>query len=179
MKDLEKNKIFASIIISILVVTLSSNIVDILYKPLKVVDVMFKQYSNVDEETKNVVSNVEEKLNIVSLLANASAKEGEKIFAKCTSCHNISKGSPNKIGPTLWNIVKKEKASVKGFTYSKAMMAQGGIWDYEDLFHYLHKPQSYVKGTRMSFVGIKDYKQIADLILYLRTYSDSIVELPK
>ncbi|UAT42680.1 cytochrome c family protein [Anaplasmataceae bacterium AB001_6] len=179
MKDLEKNKIIASIVLTFLIVSVSVNLIDLLYKPIKVVDSMFQNDGDISvpEGTSGAVTQ-EQKLDIVTLLTNASAEAGKKVFAKCVSCHNIAKGSPNKVGPSLWNVVGNDKATVSSFPYSKAMLAKGGVWDYDALFVYLNKPQAYVKGTRMAFVGIKNYEQIADLILYMRDYSDKPYPLP-
>ena len=102
----------------------------------------------------------------------------EKIFKKCGSCHNYEKGSANKVGPNLWNIINKPKATVKGFVYSKELAEFGGKWGYEELAEFLYKPKEYIKGTKMNFSGLKKVQDRADLVLFLREQADNPVSLP-
>jgi len=115
---------------------------------------------------------------IVPLLANASAENGEKIAKKCASCHTFEKGGPNKIGPNLWNVVGAKTAHIDGFNYSGAMQGMEKEWDYEALGEFLYSPKNYVKGTKMTFVGLKKDQDRADVIAYLRTLSDNPKPLP-
>ena len=59
------------------------------------------------------------------------------------------------------------------------MQAVGGTWSYEDINHMIYKPLSYVKGTKMAFVGMPKEQDRADLIAYLRTMNDNPPPLPK
>ncbi len=113
------------------------------------------------------------------LLAQADAKRGEKVSRKCVSCHTFNKDGKNRIGPNLWNIVNRKTASHQGFAYSSAMKKHGGAWGYKKLFAYLEKPRSVVRGTSMSFAGIRKERQRADLLAYLRSLSDDPAPLPK
>jgi cytochrome c len=115
---------------------------------------------------------------IAPLLANASVEHGEKVAKKCASCHTFEKGGPNKIGPNLWNVVGGTKAHMEGFSYSGAMQGAEGNWDYESLNHFLYKPRDYIKGTKMTFVGLKKDQDRADVIAYLRSLSDNPKPLP-
>ena len=104
------------------------------------------------------------------LLAAADPKKGEADFNKrCSTCHTTAKGGPNKTGPDLWNIVGRARASHEGFTYSSAMQAKGGNWDYETINEFITKPQGFVKGTKMAFAGLPNAKERADIIAFLRT----------
>ena len=94
---------------------------------------------------------------------------GEKSFAKCTACHKVEKGAPNGIGPNLHGIVGKAVASVEGFAYSPAMAAKGGNWDEAALDAYIENPRKVVPGTKMSFAGLKDPQDRADIIAYLQS----------
>lgn len=69
-------------------------------------------------------------------------------------------------------------AHAADYAYSQAMKSHGGKWDYEALNAYLHKPREYIKGTKMSFVGLSNDQERADLIAYLRTLADTPVSLP-
>ena len=115
---------------------------------------------------------------ISSLLMNASLENGEKLFKKCGTCHNYAKGSANKVGPNLWNIINRPMASIDGYAYSKALVNIGEEWTYENLAEFLYKPKKYVKGTKMNFAGLKKVEDRANLVLFLRNQSDNPVPLP-
>lgn len=100
----------------------------------------------------------------------ADAKKGEKVFRKCKACHKVEDGK-NAVGPHLFGIVGREMAVVDGFKYSKAMaeFGAGKAWTAEELDAFLTKPKAYIKGTKMSFGGLKKEDQRADVIAYLET----------
>jgi cytochrome c len=88
------------------------------------------------------------------------------------SCHTINKDGPTKVGPNLWNIVGAPKISSPNFAYSSAMQKAGGIWDIPSLFQFLHKPQTFIPGTKMSFIGLNNPQDIANVIAYLKLNSN-------
>lgn len=94
------------------------------------------------------------------------AAAGEKVFIKCKTCHVLEEGQ-NRVGPHLYGVVGREAGSVEGFNYSTANSESGITWTKDVLFDYLEAPQTYLKGTRMAFPGIKDAQERADLIAYL------------
>ncbi len=105
-------------------------------------------------------------------LAEGDPAKGEKIYKKCKACHQVGDGAKSKVGPMLNGIVGNEIASVDGFKYSKAFVAkkeEGLVWTEEVLDAYLTKPKKYIKGTKMSFAGLKKEQQREDLIAYLIT----------
>lgn len=106
---------------------------------------------------------------VATASASASAEAGAAIFKKCQACHSAEKGGPNKVGPDLWGVVGRPKASHEGFNYSKAMQAKGGDWTLPDLAAFIHSPKEFVPGTKMLFPGIKDNADLADLLAYLNT----------
>lgn len=124
-----------------------------------------------------------EETPIAVLLASADAGRGESVFKKCASCHDATKGGPNKVGPNLWGVVERPIASHEGFSYSSAMQdfSQGGsvAWTFENLNHFLIAPKKLISGTAMGFGGLKKDSERADLIAYLRSLSDSPVALPE
>jgi cytochrome c len=116
------------------------------------------------------------------LLAGADAAAGATVFKKCQSCHSIEKGGPNKVGPDLWGVVERPIATHEGFSYSAGMkdFSKGGEekWTFDHLNHFLSGPKAYVKGTAMGFAGLKNDKERANLLAYLREQSDSPAPLP-
>lgn len=117
---------------------------------------------------------------ISPMLAKADPKAGEAAFVKrCGTCHVAVKGGANKTGPDLWNIVGRARAAHAGFTYSSALQAKAGNWDYESINEFIFKPQAFAKGTKMAFAGLGNAKERADIIAYLRGQNDSPPPLPQ
>jgi cytochrome c len=116
---------------------------------------------------------------IETLLASASVDKGQATAKQCQACHTFEKGGPNRVGPNLWGIVDRPRASEAGFNYSAAMKAKAGKWTYDELNKFLASPRGYIQGTNMSFAGLARDTQRADVIGYLRTLADSPVPLPK
>ncbi|USG60625.1 cytochrome c family protein [Sneathiella marina] len=109
-------------------------------------------------------------LSSATAFAEGDAKKGAKVYKKCKACHTIENGGKNKVGPNLFGVVGRKSAQVEGFKYSKAMKAADLTWDDSNLDQYLTKPRAFVKGTKMSFAGIKKESQRQDLIAYLKTF---------
>ncbi len=98
---------------------------------------------------------------------------GEKVFKKCKACHKVGDGAKNATGPMLNGIVGKAAGAVDGFKYSKPMQAaaEGGlVWSHEALAEFLANPKGYMKGTKMSFAGLKKAEEIDAVIAYLGTF---------
>ena len=113
-------------------------------------------------------------------LAKASVNKGQATAKQCQACHTFEKGGPNRVGPNLWNVVGNERGKGRnGFNFSSAMKAKGGEWTYDELDKFLANPRGYINGTAMTFAGIKNDQQRADVIAYLHTLSDNPVPLPK
>jgi len=106
---------------------------------------------------------------VAEAAATASPEAGAKVFGKCHSCHSAEKDKPSPVGPNLWGVVGRPKGSLPGFNYSDAMKAKGGDWTLADLAGFVHKPKEYVPGTKMSFPGVADPSDLADLLAYLGT----------
>lgn len=109
---------------------------------------------------------------------NAGAQEGDAtagavVFKKCATCHIVDSDT-NKVGPSLNGVLGRKAGTHPDFAYSASMKAAGDgglVWDEATLRDYLRNPRVKVKGTKMAFVGLKDDKEITDLIAYLKQYS--------
>lgn len=99
---------------------------------------------------------------------------GEKVFKKCAACHQVGEGAENKTGPHLNGVIGRTLGSMEGFNYSKTMAemgASGTVWTEETMAEFLSKPRDYVKGTKMSFAGLKKEDELAAINEYLKSFS--------
>lgn len=116
-----------------------------------------------------------------TVLATADLAAGEAVFKKCTSCHNNAQGGAHATGPNLWAIVGRPVASAAGFAYSDAMKAhatEAPAWSYDALNTFFVAPAKAVKGTKMSFAGIKKTEDRVNLIAYLRSQGSGAYAIP-
>ena len=118
---------------------------------------------------------------IAPLLANASVDAGKEQSKKCMACHTFENGGPNRIGPNLYNVLGEPIAEGRnGFQFSPALTAhKGQKWDVEELNQWLDDPQSFAKGTKMTFAGLKKAQDRANVVAYLNSLSDSPKPLGK
>ena len=182
MSGFEINKILASIIVAIIIFVIiglvGNLVVKINYDEPQITAYKIDIPETSADSSTQTSTNDKMVESISLLLAGASLEQGEKIFKKCGACHSYKKDGKSKIGPNLWDLINRQKASVSGFAYSKALSDYGGKWTFEALNEFLYKPKEYISGTKMNFTGLKDVEDRADLILWLRQYSDSPVPLP-
>ena len=116
---------------------------------------------------------------IDALLASADVAKGEQSFKKCQSCHTINSGGANGIGPNLFGIAGDKVAEGRGgFAFSDDLKKHGGTWDAATLDAWLKSPKAFAAGTKMTFAGIADEKERANLIAYLNTQGGKLT-LPK
>jgi cytochrome c len=93
---------------------------------------------------------------------------GQRLWAQCRTCHVLEPGV-NRVGPSLHGIVGRPAGQVAGYNYSPANKNSGVTWTEQNLFEYLVNPRQYIPGTKMSYAGMRDPQQRADLIAYLKT----------
>ncbi|KAF0176288.1 MAG: cytochrome c family protein [Hyphomonadaceae bacterium] len=117
------------------------------------------------------------------LLGDAAAlpglvAQGEKITAQCKSCHTFDSGGANGTGPNLYGVVGRGAGTHAGFAYSEPMVAHAAPWSYDELSNFLKAPNSYVRGTKMAFAGVKKESDRVALIAYLRSLAPSPAAIP-
>ncbi len=179
MDSFEVNKIIAAVLLIALIVIGIGKISDIAFK----VDKPEKSAYKVDVEEENSVASsttkiVAEKVDIAELLALGDISHGEKVFKKCSACHVVEKGGANKIGPALYGVLGRKVAAIDDYKYSQALAEYSKEWTFEEMNGYLKKPQSYIKGTKMAFAGLRKEKDRASVILYLNQNSDNPLPIP-
>ncbi len=169
MSKTEASKRLSTILLASLIAILVDLIVNVLYKPKLEVPERGYYIKIAEDDSRDSGDTAKEiSLNIEKLMASANAEAGTKIIKKCVACHTFDQGGANKIGPNLWKIVNAQKAKKEGFAYSKAMLVAGGTWDQQSLFDFLKKPDKYIPGTKMFFIGIKKPEDITNIIAYLQ-----------
>jgi len=174
------NKIIVSIIFALMLVLGINKITDVIFyveKPEKSAYQIASVTTADGTTTAETSSENSESGNIMALFASASAAEGAKVFKKCAACHSIKEGGANKIGPALWGVLGRTAGSVPGYKYSKAMAAHGKNWSFEEMNGFLIKPKDWIKGTKMSFAGLKKAKERAAVILYMNENTNSPLPL--
>jgi len=115
---------------------------------------------------------------IETLLASASVEHGAQVAKQCTICHNLQEGQGPKVGPDLYAVVGRPVASVANFHYTDALKKLGGTWTFDALNKWLTDPRTDAPGTAMTFAGLPNEKQRADVIAYLNTLSKTPQPLP-
>ncbi|MBW8785952.1 MAG: cytochrome c family protein [Novosphingobium sp.] len=116
---------------------------------------------------------------IATRLAAADPAKGGDVFKKCTSCHTVNQGGANGIGPNLYGVVGDSVAQGRGgFAFSDALKSKGGKWDFATLDAWLKNPREFAPGTKMTFAGISDGQDRANVIAYLNTQGSNL-PLPK
>ena len=170
------NKIIVSVVLAIILVLGINKITDIIFyveKPEKSAYQVASISSDADTTSAEESSVSSESGNIMALFASVSAAEGEKVFKKCAACHSIAEGGANKIGPALWGVIGRKSGSVANYKYSKALAAHSKNWSFEEMNGFLIKPKEWIKGTKMSFAGLKNAKDRAAVILYMNENSSN------
>ena len=181
MDSFEINKIIAAVLLTALIVIGIGKFTDILFHVNKPKESAYKIEGlepTVVSTSSNSEKKVEEKIDVNQLLALGDLAHGEKVFKKCSACHMIASDGKNMIGPNLWEVIGRTAGSVSDYKYSKAMVAYGKAWTFEEMNAYLIKPQAYIKGTKMAFAGLRKEKDRASVILYMNSKSSSPKPLP-
>ena len=182
MDSFELNKLIAAILLTVLIIIGIGKFTDVLFHVEKPKESAYKieglEVMSTSTSASKTGAKVMEVVDIKSLLAMGDLGHGEKIFKKCSACHQIASGGKNMIGPNLWSVIGRTAGSISDYKYSKAMVAYGKEWTFEEMNSYLIKPQAYVKGTKMAFAGLRKEKDRASVILFMNSKSSSPKPLP-
>ena len=111
-------------------------------------------------------------------LAKADPAKGQQVFNKCAACHNADKGGANQLGPNLWDVIGEPIGQGKGFAFSDALSKKGGTWNWDNLAQWLSSPKAFAPGTKMTFAGLSNPQDKADVIAFLNSHSDAPKPIP-
>ena len=171
------NKIIVSILLTVILVLGINKVADVIYYVEKPEKSAYQVTGVTTIANTTTTETSSETGNIMALFASTNATDGAKVFKKCTACHSIARGGSNKIGPALWGVLGRPAGSISDYKYSKAMAGHGKSWSFEEMNGFLKKPKDWIKGTKMSFAGLKSEKERAAVILYLNQNTDNPLPL--
>jgi len=172
MPSFELNKIIASVLTALIVAMVSGLLAEQFFPPRELAQPVFLPAGTAKPEGAAAAAPAVAKLApIAPFLAKADAKKGQELTTVCQVCHTFDKGGENKVGPNLWNVVGQPIAEDRGdFSFSDALQKhKGAKWDPEKLNQWLHDPQGFAEGTKMTFAGFPSEQDRADVIKYLQT----------
>jgi cytochrome c len=120
----------------------------------------------------------EQEQPIAAFLQTADATRGQAVFAKCGTCHTITNGGANGLGPNLWGRMGAPIAAVAGYSYSEPLKAHASeTWGWDNMSAWLASPRTFAPGTKMTFAGLSDPQDRADLLVYLNAQGGNL-QLP-
>ena len=179
MDSFEWNKIIGAVLGTVIFIFVVRLVAEAVYEPATPAKPGYFVEGVVENAGGSTAAPVEETVpDFGTVLASADAAAGKTVSARCEQCHDINKGGPNKIGPALWGVIGRARATNPGFSYSSAMMSDHAPWTFAQLFKYLKSPATMVPGTKMSFAGLRSAQDRINLIAFLRTASDNPVAIP-
>jgi cytochrome c len=111
---------------------------------------------------------------IEAFLATADVAKGEQVFKKCTACHTVNAGGANGLGPNLYSVMGKAVAAHPGFAFSEALKGKGGSWDWKTMDAWLTSPRAFAPGTKMTFAGLGNPEDRANLLVYLNAQGSNL-----
>jgi cytochrome c len=111
-------------------------------------------------------------------LASADPAKGEQVFKKCAACHNAEPGGPNALGPALYGVMGNPVAGHPGFAFSPALKEKGGTWDWKTMSEWLANPKKFAPGTKMTFAGLGNPEDRANVMAFLNSRDSSPLPVP-
>lgn len=178
MDSFELNKILGAVLGTCLAVLAVNIAAGAIFAPGKLAKPGFEIAVPEKSTTDGPAKPAEPAQPIEVLLGNADVARGENSAKKCAACHTFNKGGRNLVGPNLWAVVGRKKASEAGFNYSAALKGMAGNWTVQDINVFIMNPKGMVPGTNMTFAGIPRGGERADIIAYLNSLADNPAPLP-
>jgi cytochrome c len=176
MPTFEWNKIIASVLTAMIVAMVSGILATFVVHPVRLEKPVYMPPGAAEgakgAEAAAAAAAKPQKLQPIGpALAKADPKKGQQIAHVCQQCHTFAKGEPNKIGPNLFGVFGGPIAEDRGgYEFSDALQKhKGEKWTPERLNMWLHDPQDFAQGTKMSFPGLPPVQERADVIAYLAT----------
>jgi len=112
---------------------------------------------------------------IASLLPTADVAKGAEVFKKCAACHTVNQGGANGVGPNLYATLGEAIAQGKGgFAFSDALKSVGGKWNFDNMNAWLTSPRKFAPGTKMTFAGLSNPQDRANVIAYLNAQGSNL-----
>lgn len=168
-KGFDFNKLFAGLLMAVLIASISGFISRKLVEPTEPKEKGYAVAVAEHAASGEAAEKPKEAEPIDALMAKADVANGQKLSRACAACHSFDKGGPNRVGPDLFGIVGHDQAGHEGFTYSEALKALKGKWGEAELNKWLFNPKAYAPGTKMAFAGMPKAQDRADLVAYLKS----------
>jgi cytochrome c len=172
MPTIEWNKIIASVLTTLIIMQVGRLLAEQIMRPAELEKPVFVVAGTAPPPNAPAAPPAAASLAPIGpLLVKADAAKGQGLTKVCQVCHSFDKGGPNKIGPNLWDLVGEPIGQGRGgFSFSDALEKhKGEKWDPDTLNKWLDNPQNFAPGTKMSFAGIPDAQNRADVIIYLQS----------
>jgi cytochrome c len=180
MNAFELNKIAGAVLSALLVIFGSRTLLDIAYndKNERTPGYTLPFTERPLSDSKQQAAPAFDAEKVIAVLPKANAEAGKDAFRRCQQCHTVDKGGRNLVGPNLWGVVGRKVGEVEGFAYSEALKNRRSQWTLDELARYLHDPKAAIPGNKMAFPGVKVDAELADLLAYLRTLSETAPPQP-
>ena len=173
MSSFEWNKVIASVLVAMIIAMMTGVVAQGIVHPIRLEKAAYLPPGATGEAggaaAEPAAAEPTDKPEAIDM-SKADAKHGEQVAKVCLQCHTFGKGEPNKIGPNLFGVTEENIASVPGYTFSSALLAdKDKKWNPDELNVWLWHPQDFAKGTKMTFAGLPKAQDRADVIAYLQS----------
>ena len=175
MSSLEGNKIAAAILVGGMITLSVGILADFVYQPHHASEAAQEGGAEGGAAPAAKPAAVEP---VLGLIAKADASKGENIAKKCQTCHSFDPAGTNKVGPGLYGVVGRMSGTHPGFDYSDAMKNHKKPWTFAELNLFIASPRQHIPGTKMTFPGLPNVQDRADLFAWLDKQSANPAPLP-